>query len=279
MCRFCPKVQGYTWQLVSDNINRQRQFDIFVIAKTLLGLVRTHARVPTMFSTHETKSWDVPSLTLPGYVCCGSKSGFATLLVSKQICTIKRSWRHEERRTANLFWSALVMDVYAPDSSKDMELYEACVSSILRILREGRRCKTVLHHWRPQRVAGDEMYGPLCWQRYDHDPGRYKKIMWYSIMKEFNCKVSSTWSNDDRTKDAAFTHRKHGDGEHGKVSQLDSIIGPAERLDDCFICNEGKLWNSWDHYPIYARIQEGRDTEQFFRKRNRVGTNEESHGD
>ena len=31
------------------------------------------------------------------------------------------------------------MAVYAPVSSKDMDLYEACVSSVLRVLREGRR--------------------------------------------------------------------------------------------------------------------------------------------
>ena len=32
-----------------------------------------------------------------------------------------------------------MMAVYAPVSSKDMDLYEACVSSVLRVLREGRR--------------------------------------------------------------------------------------------------------------------------------------------
>ena len=44
------------------------------------------------------------------------------------------------------------MAVYAPDSSGDMELYD----SLLRVLREGSR--EVLHYWRPQRVAGDDMY-------------------------------------------------------------------------------------------------------------------------
>ena len=98
-----------------------------------------HARVPVTFFIQETKSWDVTDLELPGYVRYGSKSGFATLLVSKQFCTIKRSWRHEERCTAVPCGSTLVMAVYAPDSSKDMELYETCVSSVLRVLCEGRR--------------------------------------------------------------------------------------------------------------------------------------------
>ena len=39
----------------------------------------------------QTKSWVVPNLELPGYVCYGSKSGFATWLVAEQFCTIKRS--------------------------------------------------------------------------------------------------------------------------------------------------------------------------------------------
>ena len=53
-------------------------------------------------------------------------------------------------------------------------------------------------------------------------------------MKELSCKVSSTWSKDDRAKDA-LTHRKHGDGGLEKVSQLDFITGPKDRHDDCFI--------------------------------------------
>ena len=31
----------------------------------------------------------------------------------------------------------------------------------------------------------NEMYGPLCWQIYDHDPGGYKKIMWDSMLGVF----------------------------------------------------------------------------------------------
>ena len=53
-------------------------------------------------------------------------------------------------------------------------------------------------------------------------------------MKEFNCKASSTWSDNDRTTDAAITHKKHGDGEQVKLSQLDYIIGPKARHDDCY---------------------------------------------
>ena len=225
----------------------------------------------------------------------GANLGSQRWLVAKQFCTIERSWRHEERCTAILFGSTLVMAVYAPDSSKDVELYEACVSNVLRrVLREGRRGGAEQFY-----ITGDpngelemictdendieelnEMYGPLCWREYDHDLGGLQKIMWYSIMKEFICNVSSTWSNDDLTKDAALTHSKHGDGGQEKVSQLDFIIGPTERQDDCHICNEGKVWDSWDHFPVHARIQEGRDAEQFTKKRKEwawMGTQDVEH--
>ena len=28
-----------------------------------------------------------------------------------------------------------------------------------------------------------KMYGPLCWEGYDNDPGGFKKIMWFGITK------------------------------------------------------------------------------------------------
>ena len=53
----------------------------------------------------------------------------------------------------------------------------------------------------------NEMYGLLCWQGYDKDPGGFKKLMWYGIMKEFNCKATSSWSKCGRAKETAFTHK------------------------------------------------------------------------
>ena len=105
----------------------------------LLGPARVHAHVPVIFSFQESKSWDVTNLKLLGYVCHVSKFGFAMLLVSKQLGTTERAWRHEERRTAVLFGTTLVMVAYAPDSSKSMGMYEAFISSVFGVLREGRR--------------------------------------------------------------------------------------------------------------------------------------------
>ena len=44
-------------------------------------------RITALNSMSRLVSWDVPNLELPGHVCYGSKSGFATLLVSEQCCS------------------------------------------------------------------------------------------------------------------------------------------------------------------------------------------------
>ena len=137
-----------------------------------------------------------------------------TLLVSNKFCTI----RLEERCTAVLFGTTLVMAAYAPDSNQDMGVCEASLWSVLGVPREAEpEISTVQEistgNWngvyrrrRHREAPRDEMYGPTCWQGYDHDPRGIKKLMWYGIMKEFNCKATSTWSKCGLAKEAAFTH-------------------------------------------------------------------------
>ena len=87
----------------------------------------------------------------------------------------------------------------------------------------------------------NEMCGPLCWQGYDHHRGGFKKLMWYDIMNEFNCKATSTWSKCGRAKETAFTHRQLGQRRQEVTLQLDSIIGPKRKDDDVYICNDVRL--------------------------------------
>ena len=82
------------------------------------------------------------------------------------------------------------MAAHAPDSSKGMEMYEAFISSVLGVVREGRRggarnfyVERDLHvelcMCTDEKDIDElnEMYGPSCWQGYDHDPGGFKKLM------------------------------------------------------------------------------------------------------
>ena len=40
------------------------------------------------------------------------------------------------------------------------------------------------------------------------NPESFKKVMWFGILEEFNCKATSTWSKCGRTKESAFTHKQ-----------------------------------------------------------------------
>ena len=73
-------------------------------------------------------------------------------------------------------------------------------------------------------------------------------------MKEFDCKVSSTWSACGKVRAEAFTHRHSGKDRKEELWQLDYIIGPMRRNDEIYIHNERRLWATWNHHPIFARI-------------------------
>ena len=87
----------------------------------------------------------------------------------------------------------MVMAVYAPDL-KSLEMYEECISSVVKVLREGRKgvardfYVTSDFNVELGLMCADEnskekltkLYGLFCWQRYDEDPRGFKKyyLVW-----------------------------------------------------------------------------------------------------
>ena len=65
--------------------------------------------------------------------------------------------------------------------------------------------------------------------------------MWYGLTKEFNCKVTSTWSNCGREEEMAFTREQFGEKGKGIIRQLDYIIGPRRKSDVAYIYNHVKI--------------------------------------
>ena len=91
-----------------------------------------------------------------------------------------------------------------------------------------------------------------------------KKLMWYEMVNEFNCKASSTWTVCGRERGEAFTHKHLSPDKKGEISQLDYIIGPMTRNDEAYIHNEGRLWATWDNQNSAKKKSEkrsGLDTE------------------
>ena len=168
----------------------------------------------------------------------------------------------------------MVMSVCAPDTSKSMEMYEECIASVVKNIREGRKGGA-----RNFYIAGDigvelglmctneneqeeltKLCGPLRLQGYDKDLAGFKKKYVYGIMKEFDCKVSSTWSACGKVRVEASKHRR-----------LDYVIGPMRKNDEVYIHNAGRLWATWDHYPIFARIEEEPHVKVFQKRKKWTG--------
>ena len=50
----------------------------------------------------------------------------------------------------------------------------------------------------------------------------------------------------------AFTNPRSGEQGKERQSQLEYIIGPRWKWDETNIYNDEKVWDSWNHHPIYA---------------------------
>ena len=75
-------------------------------------------------------------------------------------------------------------------------------------------------------------------------------------MKEVNFNTTSTWSKcGQQEKRPLRTDNMQTGCKNGKHN-LDCIIGPRGKNDDAYIYNGAKLWDSWEHCPICARIRE-----------------------
>ena len=48
----------------------------------------------------------------------------------------------------------------------------------------------------------------------------------------------------------AYTHGQWS--PKGKLSQLDSILGPKANMCETYICNREIVCSTWDHHPVYA---------------------------
>ena len=46
---------------------------------------------------------------------------------------------------------------------------------------------------------------------------------WYGILKELDCKVSSTWSVCGNGRAEVFTHRHLSEGNKAEISQMDYL--------------------------------------------------------
>ena len=103
----------------------------------------------------------------------------------------------------------------------------------------------------------NEMYAPLCWQGCEKRSWRVQEadVVWNyeGIQVQGHLHVVQVWR---RERETAFTHQQFGEIGKERKAQLDYIIGPRWKSDEAHFYNDVQTLDSWDHYPIYAVVQE-----------------------
>ena len=79
----------------------------------------------------------------------------------------------------------------------------------------------------------------------------------------------STWSKCGRGKETAFTHKHLGQKKQEETSQLGYIVGTGRRDDDVYICNDVRLWDTWDHYRYMPGYRKKSKQKVFQKERER----------
>ena len=203
------------------------------------------------------------------------------------MCVMARCWFRIslERCTAAVFGTTLVMAVCAPDFGKDLEMYEAFISSVTKVLREGRRGGA-----REFYITGDlnvelglmctdekdieelnEMHGTLCWQGYEKRQWRFQEadVVWNHEGDQLQgCIHVVRVRPSQRYYFHTQTTQRQEAGMEGAAG-LHYIVGPRCKADEAHINKDVKIWDSWDHYQIYASMQEDEIAKYGFSARRR----------
>ena len=89
------------------------------------------------------------------------------------------------------------------------------------------------------------MYGPECRGGGEDTIAHEKKLRCLQLLKDFNCTVTSTWTNNEDNREF---HTWRAWGCRVRKKQLDYITGPKETRSTTWHLNQVRL-RTWDHFP------------------------------
>ena len=100
------------------------------------------------------------------------------------------------------------------------------------------------------------MYGPECRGGGEDTIAYEKKLRWLQLLKDSNCTVTSTWTNNEDNQNREF-HMWRAWESRVRKGQLDYVMGPKDIRSTTWYLNQVKL-RTWHHFPVITRI-EGRE--------------------
>ena len=116
------------------------------------------------------------------------------------------------------------------------------------------------------------MYGPECEGTADDIIACEKKLRWFQLLKDFNCRVTSTWTNNE---DSREFHTWRAWRSWGRKKQLDSAQKNLRSVT--WYLNQARI-RTWDHFPVITTV-EGREIRTKKRVKGWVGWTPVSEGE
>ena len=116
---------------------------------------------------------------------------------------------------------------------------------------ELKLCLADDEHRGPDSIEWYGMYGPACEGTADDMIAYEKKLRWFQLLKNFNCSVTSTWTNNE---DCREFHTRRAWGSRGRKKQLDFYHGPNELALGDLVSKQVKI-RTWDHFLVITRVE------------------------
>ena len=108
----------------------------------------THTTFSTSYTSvsahlQETDNWTTSAVNVPGYIVRGTDHGRTAILCPREVYHFRRSWVDNDRCTAILVGSMMLLTEYMPHSGCDEEDYIEALETVRAIPTEGRKVGAV----------------------------------------------------------------------------------------------------------------------------------------
>ena len=92
-----------------------------------------------IYALQETDHWTTSAMNVPGFIVQGTGHGRKAILCQREVNHFRRSWGDNERCTAILVGSTMLLSVYKPRSGCDEVEYIEALESVRATPMEGKK--------------------------------------------------------------------------------------------------------------------------------------------
>ena len=126
----------------------------------------------------------------------GSDRGKTAMFCPREVNHFRLSWVDTQRCNAIMVGSTMLLSVYMPHSGRDEEDYIEALETVRATLTEGKKAGTV------DFTIGGDFNIEFVLDNVDvRTRSLMRKMRWLQRSKDFNCTLTSTWTNNEDNRE------------------------------------------------------------------------------